>query len=317
MSSRVAKLKLNTFTSLALQLTSLVCGFILPRLILSSFGSEVNGLVNSIAQFLGFISLLDLGVGAVVQSSLYKPLANKNIDEISKIYKSADKFFKRLAYILVAYVVVLLIVYPTIIKHDFSYIYVVSLISAISISLFAQYYFGIVNSILLSADQKGYIQYTAQIITLILNTMTCALLIRIGCSIQIVKLTTSIIYIARPLYLSWYVKKNYHINKRITYLDEPIKQKWSGMAQHFAAYIILGTDNVILTLFSTLSNVSIYSVYHLIISGINNIFYSITNGFQSILGDMIAKKEVQKLKDFFSLMEWGFHTGITIMFGCT
>lgn len=69
-------------------------------MILESFGSDVNGLVNSITQFLGVITLLDLGVGAVVQSALYKPLAENDTDTISKIYVSANKFFRRLAEIL-------------------------------------------------------------------------------------------------------------------------------------------------------------------------------------------------------------------------
>ena len=86
MAGRGKKLALNTITSLGLQVVSVICGFILPRLILESFGSDVNGLVNSITQFLGVITLLDLGVGAVVQSALYKPLADNNTNMISKIY---------------------------------------------------------------------------------------------------------------------------------------------------------------------------------------------------------------------------------------
>ena len=79
MRSRGKKLALNTITSLVLQVVSVICGFILPRLILESFGSDVNGLVNSITQFLGVITLLDLGVGAVVQSALYKPLISSGV----------------------------------------------------------------------------------------------------------------------------------------------------------------------------------------------------------------------------------------------
>ena len=233
-SSRGKKLALNTLTSLILQITNIVSGFILPRLILGSFGSDVNGLVNSISQFLGVITLLDLGVGAVVQSSLYKPLAENDKDSISKIYVSASKFFKRLAMMLLGYVVILLIVYPLIVNQNFDYWYTATLIGAICISSFAQYYFGIVNSLLLSAHQKGYIQYTAQIITIILNTIACAVLINLGGSIQMVKLTTSLIYLIRPLFLVWYVKKHYDIDRKITYEEEPIKQKWNGMAQHFA-----------------------------------------------------------------------------------
>ena len=111
-SQRGRRLKLNTISSLAFQVTTLICGFVLPRLILGSFGSEVNGLVNSITQFLHIIAFLELGVGAVVQSSLYKPLADADDDGISKIITSANKFFVKIAIILLAYVVVLIFIYP-------------------------------------------------------------------------------------------------------------------------------------------------------------------------------------------------------------
>ena len=317
MAGRGKKLALNTITSLILQLVTVVCGFILPRLILESFGSDVNGLVNSITQFLGVITLLDLGVGAVVQSALYKPLTEKDTDMISKIYVSANKFFRRLAEILLVYVVLLMIFYPLIVNKSFGHMYTALLIAAICISSFAQYYFGIVNSLLLNADQRGYIQYTAQIITLILNTIACYIVIKLGASIQIVKLTTSLIFLIRPFFLVLYVKKHYSINRKITYTEEPIKQKWNGMAQHFASYVLSGTDNIVLTLLSTLANVSIYSVYNVVILGVKNALLSMTNGFQSLIGEMLAKKETEKLNNFFGYVEWILHTGTTLIFGCT
>lgn len=317
MAGRGKKLALNTITSLALQVVSVICGFILPRLILESFGSDVNGLVNSITQFLGVITLLDLGVGAVVQSALYKPLADNDTDMISKIYVSANNFFRRLAEILLVYVVLLMIFYPMLVNKSFGHMYTALLIAAICISSFAQYYFGIVNSLLLNADQRGYIQYVAQIITLILNTFACYIIIKLGASIQIVKLTTSLIFLLRPLFLVFYVKKHYSIDPKITYTEEPIKQKWNGMAQHFAAYVLSGTDNIVLTLFSTLSNVSIYSVYYMAIAGVRSALLSITNGFQSLIGEMLAKKETMKLNAFFGFVEWFLHTGTTLVFGCT
>ncbi len=205
----------NTVASLLAQVTALICGFILPRLFLQHFGSEVNGLVNSITQFLSVISFLELGVGAVVQSSLYKPLADHDTQQVSRVMVSANKFFRRLAQILLVYVIGLMLVYPYIANQDFGYVYTATLIAAISISSFAQYYFGIVNALLLNADQRGYIQYNAQTITLILNTVVCAIMISVGGSVQLVKLTTSLIYLARPLVLRIYVNRKYQIDWKI------------------------------------------------------------------------------------------------------
>ena len=48
---------------------------ILPYIIHKrNFGSEINGLVSSITQFLSFISLLEGGLGAVVLAELYLPI---------------------------------------------------------------------------------------------------------------------------------------------------------------------------------------------------------------------------------------------------
>ena len=173
----MTSLEKNTYTSIAYQIITIICGFIIPRLILGSFGSETYGLVCSISSFLSVISYLDMGMTAVVQSALYKPLADKNNEGISLIISSADRFFKLLAKILVIYAIVLVFVYPHISESSFGFFFIGSLIVVMSISLFAQYYFGITNQLLLCADQKLYIPNLLQIITLIVNTIVCAFLI--------------------------------------------------------------------------------------------------------------------------------------------
>ena len=315
--SRKRKLILNTVLSLLLQITTIICGFILPRLILGAYGSDINGLVNSISQFLSVITLLDMGVGAVVQSALYKPLADNDNKQISCIYSSAQKFFKHVALILLGYIVVLAVIYPFFINEDYDFLFTAFLICAVSISTFAEYYFGIVNRLLITADQKGYIYYILQITTIIVGTGICAVLIGNGASVQLMKLAYSLVFLTRPIMLSIYVRKNYKIDRHITYDEEPIKQKWNGMAQHFAAFVLGGTDVIVLTLFSDLSNVSVYSVYNMVIIGVKNLLLSVTNGFQALLGEMLAKNEIQELHRFFSRVEWIIHTLTTLIFGCT
>lgn len=314
---RKKRLIYNTVSSLIFQVTTIICGFILPRLILNAFGSSVNGLVNSIAQFLGIISFLELGVGAVVQSTLYKPLAENKQDDVSKIISSANKFFRRLAQILTVYVIVLVIFYPLFAAKEYGFWYTATLIVAISISSFAQYYFGIVNRLLLTADQRGYVQYTAQTIAVVGNTVACYILIMLGCGIQVVKLTTSIIYLIQPFAIYLYVRNHYRIDTKIKYDKEPIPQKWNGIAQHVAAVILDGTDTVVLTLFATLEDVSIYSVYFLVVKGVKQLFMSMTNGITSLIGELWARQELAELKKTFGWTEWVIHTGTIFVFGVT
>lgn len=202
-------------------------------------------------------------------------------------------------------------------KSEFRFVYTATMIAVISICSFAQYYFGIVNSLLITANQRGYFSYNIQTITLIVNTLACFILIKLGASIHIVKLTTSLIYLFRPLMLSLYVKRHYNIDWKIKYSGEPIKQKWNGIAQHVAAVILDGTDNIVLTIFMGLEAVSIYSVYYLVVSGVKRLLLSMTNGIQSLMGEMLARGEIDKLRDFFGWVEWSIHTGTIFMFGVT
>lgn len=315
--NRSKKLILNTSTSILMQFVSLVCAFILPRLILGQFGSEVNGLTNSIAQFLSIISFLELGVGAVIQSALYKPLSEKNDKKTSEIIVSGSKFFRNIAFILTGYVMLLVFFYPLLIKRDFGWAFTASLIGAMCIGSFAQYYFGIIDSLLLNSDQKGYIQYSIQIIFLILNTICCYVLIKLNASIQLVKFVSSLIFLVKPVLIRMYINKNYNINRKIKPKEEPIEQKWNGIAQHVAAVILDGTDTIVLTIFSTLSNVSVYSVYYMVVSGVKRLFMSSVGGVQALLGEMIAKDEKEKIYDFFSIVEFAMHTAVTYIFTCT
>lgn len=307
----------NSISPLIYQVSTIICGFILPRLILGYYGTEVNGLVNSITQFLAIISFLELGVGAVVQSSLYKPLADKDNITVSKVITSADKFFRRLGYILAIYVVVMLFYYPYLVKQSFSFMFTATLIAAISIRSFAQYFFGIVNRLLLLADQKAYIQYVAQTIAVIVNTVGCYILIAFDCSVQVVYGLTSLIFFLQPLAIHMYIKKYYALDRQIHYDVEPIKQKWNGVAQHIAAVILSSSDSIVLTTFSTLVNVSIYTVYYLPMSGARLMIMSMISGIEALIGNLWAKQDLEELRKVFAWTEWSIHTGTTLIFTLT
>ena len=314
---RRKKIVLNTFFSWVYQVLVIVSSLILPRVFLTFYGSEVNGLVQSITQFLSIISFMQLGMGAVVQASLYKPLVNGESKEISKIITSANIFFKKIGLILIVYSIVLIFVYPRITRNVFEYQDVMLLIFAISLNLFVQYYFGLVDIILLIADQRGYIDYCGSIISLIVNTVVCIVLIYAGYSIQNVKIVSSVILLIKPIYNRVYVNKHYSINRNIKYEGEPINQKWNGIAQHISAVVLDNTDTIVLTIFSTLSNVSIYGIYHMVIYGVKTLFSSVSNGIEAILGEIWARNDKQELLEFFRWGEWAIHNLVILIFGCT
>lgn len=307
----------NIVSSLFQQLVVVICGLILPRAIIRNFGSNVNGLISSITQFLSYITLLEAGIGPVIKSVLYKPIANKDKNQIEKILKSAQKFFNVISYIFIGYLIILCFVYPTLVNAEFSKGYTISLLIIISISTFAEYFFGMVYKLYLQAEQKTYITANIQSITTIFNTVFSVILIKFGVNIQIVKLVSAFIFVLRPIIQNIYVKKKYSINlKNITEKYE-LKQKWDGLAQHIAAVIYGNTDITLLTIFSNTLEVSVYGVYSYIVKGVHNLVQGLTGGIDASFGDMYAKDEQENLNKNFKIYEFAYFTMITIVYICT
>ncbi|WP_350022547.1 polysaccharide biosynthesis C-terminal domain-containing protein [Turicibacter sanguinis] len=314
---RSKKALLNILFSLILQMTTIICGFIVPKLIISNFGSDVNGLISSINQFLGYIVLIEAGMGGVVRAALYNPLAKSDILNISKILNAAEKFFRVIAIIFIAYLVIISIVFPYIVKDQFNYFFSCSLVLIIGISTFFQYYFGISYQILLQADQKKYITTNLQIITIFINTIITIVLIKIGANIHLVKTLSSIIFIIRPIILNYYVSKKYNIVKKIKNQDIDINQKWDGFAHHIAFFLHNNTDIVLLTIFSGTKEVSVYSIYYLVVSSVEKIISTFSSGLEAAFGNMIAKGENENLHRNFNIFELSSFIITTIMYTST
>jgi O-antigen/teichoic acid export membrane protein len=311
---RSKKALYNIISNLLLQIVIVIYGFIVPKIIISSFGSSVNGLISSITQFLAYITLLESGFGPVVKAALYKPIAEKDKKTINNILRTAEKFFRVIAGIFLVYIVVLTILYPIIVSSEFGNIYTISLIVIISISTFAEYFFGMTYKLYLQADQKTYVISIIQILTYILSTICIIILAKLNASIQIIKLISGIIFVLRPLMQNYYVKKKYRIDLKNADDTYELKQKWDGLAQHIAAVIHGNTDITILTFFCSLNEVSVYSVYYLVVKGIKQIIQAFSSGIDASFGDMIAKNEHENLNKKFNIYEIFYFTICTICF---
>lgn len=315
----INRVRINTIVSFLYQIVVVICGMILPRVILTIYGSDSNGLLSSVTQFLSLISFLDLGVGAVVRSNFYKPLVDKNIPLLSKMIKASNRFFKKIANIYLCYIIILLFIFPVIIKDNAGYsnMDIVFLIIVLSLSNLAQYYFGITNQLLLFADQKAYFVYSIMILTVILNTISTAIFAYLGFSLIFVKFITSLIYMLRPLVMSIYIKRHYKIIKGVKLDVDPIEQKWEGFAQHTSAVINNNIDVILLSIFSSMTTVSIYNIYSLVTTSLQNLITSLSVGVESLWGNILAKGYVNNFIQSFKKYEILLFVINTTIYSCT
>lgn len=297
--------KKNAISAIVVQCATMIQGLILPRLILAAFGSDVNGLINSITQFLGFISLLEGGLGAVVLAELYRPIEDHDNDKIQEILQACQAFFNQISIVFIFYTMVLAIVYPIIVKKEFSFGYTASMVMILSLVTLAQYLFSITYRLYLQADQKLYIVNIISSVTIVINTASAAIIIFFLPNIHIVKLCSGIIYFLQPLAYRRFINKRYRLEKgfKIHVPKGVLTNRWSGFWQNFAHFINMNTDVAVLTFFTSLGTVSIYTVYLLAISALRGILASFANSYQSALGKYIAEDDLKLLNNKFSKFE--------------
>lgn len=306
---------LNIFASLLLQALTAISGLLVSRLILQTFGSEVNGLVTSIVQFLSYVSLLEAGVGGVIRAALFKPLADHNDEQISQIIKATRHFFKNIAYVFSVYVLILAVAYPFVVKGTFSWLYVFSLILIISVSTFFEYFFCLPYINLLSADQKVWIINLLNSAIVVINIGVLYLAISSGLGIHGVKICGILVYAIKPVFYATYVKRHYHLIETTGQYE--IKQKWNGLVHNVAQYVFNNTDVALISLLINVAEVSVYSVYYAVASGIERIITSVSVGCAAGIGDVIVRNEKSQLNRIVDLFEFVQSASATIFFSIT
>lgn len=294
----------NMISGLVLQFFTIISGFILPKIILSYFGSDVNGLVSSLNQFLSYITLVEGGISSVIMANLYKPLVENDNKKLSSVIVTSDRFFKKIGLIFVIYAVILAFVYPIVFNTKFGYFYVALLTMILSINLLIQYMFSLTLKTLLNADKKGYIVNITQTVIVIFNIILAIISVAIYPSIHILKLISGILFVIQPIVFGAYARKNYKIDWRAKSDNALIKERWNGFAINLAAFIHDSTDITILTVFTNLKIVSIYSVYCLVSKGIKQLINACLSGIAHTVGQAYAKKDYKELNQKLDIYEY-------------
>ena len=315
--SRTEKIATNITFHIAMELIKLICGLVLPRLILSNYGSAYNGIVQSVSQFISVIAIMKMGIAGATRVALFKPLANKDYDEISEVLASTEMFMRKIALIFLVFVFVFACIYPIWISTEFDWLFSFSLVLIISISTFAEYYFGFTYEALLNADQRDYIYNILSIVTIILNTIVSVVLINANCSIHVVKLGSAFANVVTPIGLYIYCHKHYQIKKIKHPKMSKIPDRWQAFAHEIASFVNDNTDIMILTVFTNLLEVSVYTVYHYVTSNLKKIITSFTSSFGAAFGDMYAKGEMDLMNTNLRIYELIVYSFVSVIYSTT
>ena len=303
---RTKKSAINMITAFICQFIVILLGFISRRVMFDSVGVEylgINGLMNNI---LTILSLAESGIGVSIIYSLYKPLAENDVQKI----KGLMNFYKYTYRALALFTLILgLSIAPFLDKlmkdntvENSLLIYLLFLFSSVSSYLFS--YKVSMNN----ADQNKYLAN-------IINTVTQILVLVI--KVFILYLTKNYILFLTIDIVSNLLKNiifSKIIDRRYPYLQEKnkvrldsetkkelfinIKSLFLGKVGYIISTV---SDNLVISSFISIKTVGLYSNYTTLVSSVSGFVSIFISSISASVGNLIAKESEEKIYSVFKV----------------
>lgn len=314
--NRTRKFAKNVMVSALTQVLALIGGFLLPKIMLKYFGSEINGLVTSITQVMTYLALLEAGLSGASTFALYKPLAQEDTTEINRVVNATKQAYYKVGYVLLSFSVFASLAYAFLIKTSLlSRLEVTALFLIIALNTVVDFFALAKYRSLLAADQKYYVISLSTTIQTVVNVAIIWVLASAGLGIVWVRLIALCSLLTRSLILVIYCKKHYrYLDRHVEGDPALLNKRWDALFLQILGTVHRGAPILIATVMLTLNDVSIYSIYNMVFSGLATVLSIFTTGLQSSFGDILAREEYDTFKASYEQFETMYYLITTIMY---
>ena len=296
----------NIISNFAVQIISTIAGIIIPKLIIIQYGSTINGMVGSVGQFLMYAGLVEAGIGNASIVALYKPLTEKSWNDVNVILSEANRKYRKSGFSYILITLLIACIYPFFVSDQIDYSFAFNMTILLSLMGVIDYFLIGKYKVLLTADNKYYILNFAKMLENCILACGSIFLLINGFSLLIVKGFAVVTHIGEAICLKTYVHFRYQNIEFKSIQRVELKQQKSALLHQICMVITYNTDLIVLTLLlkgNSLSEISVYSVYSLILSFAKNFISSLCVGLSASFGKLYVKKEMEKLQKAFSRYE--------------
>lgn len=264
----------------------------------------INGLFSSV---LSVLSLAELGIGNVVVFSLYKPLAENDIQKLGAYVNFYKKIYRNISAVVFSFGMLLVPFIPSLVKlpDNIEHIYLYYILYVINSALSYLYVY---KSSIINADQKEYV-------VSIYTTVSTALMHIVQCIILIIFKNFTGYLVVQVLFtfilnfaLSRKADKLYRIDyKNSDVLSEEEKKNILKKTKAMLSYKLGGvflnsTDSVYISTLVNTITVGLYTNYTILESFLNKFINIIYNGLYASVGNLNVTEGEKKRKNIFNIL---------------
>ena len=323
--SRTGKSIKNAKIALLYYCINLILQFFSRKIFLEYLGSEVLGLNTTAMNLLQFLNLAELGIGAAIGYSLYKPLACKDRQTVNEIVSVQGYLYRRIGVIILLAAGVLMCFFPRFFeKAHIPLWYAYATFSVLLIDALAGYFFNY-RQIVLTADQKNYKLILAvqsiKFVKVILQILAISYFENgyvwwLGLEFCMTIFSVFAINLTLKKEYPW-LSSNPSEGKSLRAKYPQIITKTKQLFFHkIASFALFQTSPLIIYSYATLTLVAIYGNYMLIVTGVLMLINAIFNRINAGVGNLVAEGDKTRiLRVFNELFSSRFLMAATISFG--
>lgn len=298
MADKDTRIKNNLLSSIVYQVVLITLGFLLPRLYLENFGSEVNGVLSTIKQIFAYLFLLEAGVGLATTQVLYKKIGEKNYKSASEVLSATNTYYKKTGIIYLAIVLLIAVVYSYVIPTSIDSNVVFGIIILTALPALFSYFVQAKYRILMEVDGRKYVINNSETILQITSNVGKILVLILTDSLILIQFVYCVINLIQLGYLYVYAKRRY---KWLDLSAKPdfkaIAQKNSVLVHQLSGMVFNNTDVILISILCDFRAVSIYAIYNIFFSQVQNFITSVVSSFTFALGQMFhtQREKFQKM----------------------
>lgn len=276
----------NLITSLVYKIITVAIGLVLPKLFITTYGSEINGLQSSVTQIFTYISLIEGGIGAATLQALYAPVANGDKKKINAYLSATSVYYNRIGVVYFILLTVIGMGYALVVpvagySYGFVFLYIILSGAMSGINFF---YLGKLK-LLLSAKGDEYLVTILTMCTFLATSTMKIVLIGMGVNIVILQACYLIINLLVTFVYYRIARKKYPwLSFKETPDNTCIEQKNSVLIHRISSMIFQNIDVMLLTFICGLKVVSIYTIYKMVVNTVTTIIASMGDSINFIFG---------------------------------
>ncbi len=317
---RIQKAGKNIIFGYVSNLVILLVNFIQRTVFIYVLGRTLSGVNGVYTDVLSVLSLTELGIGTALNYSLYKPVAERDIEKI----KSYMRFYKK-AYLTIAGVIAILGIAISpflkfILKNpgnlslkELTLYYYLFLFNTV-ISYFVTYKYSLVN-----AEQKNYIQTNITTLTKLATATVQISVLLLFRNFLFYLLAQSVVELLQKIFVTAYLNRLYpylrdkDVRKLTAQETQVVATKTKALICHKVGDVArLQTDKIIISSFVSVDTAAVVDNYVYIITYVGNfvniIFDSVISGFGNVVATESKERQylLFKVYRFFACWLFGF-----------